>query len=154
MNISTNIQKIKYLRLLTEALKGGWEYIDDVKCPCGHLAKVVTGLSPEELEIKLMDGHHCGVWTESLGICPATGRPFVEVVANLFDAGFTANEIEELEDSALNATCAEKPEHVTFFIQDWRTRLITETETQLTNLSADLQVEKLLIELTKEKEAV
>lgn len=164
MNIQTNIQKIKYLRLLTDSLKGGWVFTKTADCPCGHLAQIVTGLTGSDFAYKLRGTnrpilidpeYNSGTWAASCRVCPTTGKPLVEVVEDLLSAGFTLNEIIELEQAALNSIPeSPKPNYIFDFISSWRSRLICETENYLSECGAELQVEKLLSELIKEKELV
>lgn len=162
MNIQTNIQKVKYLRLLMDSLKGGWEFTESTDCPCGHLAQIVSGVNEGGLRQMIFESPlvcelemGAGPWETSVVICTATGRVFPDVVKDLLNAGFTGYEICSLEKAALKAIPENRNQEYIFdFIQDWRSRIISETETLIAEASAELSVEKLLMELVKEKESL
>lgn len=94
-------------------------------CNCGHLAQTITGLHPEEIQRRAMrrEGDWAcqardsasrrpfpefdfgdrpaldeGAWEpEDVGACPISGAPLDEVLAEMYELGFSPDDVGHLE---------------------------------------------------------
>lgn len=65
-------------------------------CNCGFLAQEVTKLTKKEIHARAMAGH--GDWNEQLNdYCPTSGLPMDELITELLDFGFDADDLRHLE---------------------------------------------------------
>ncbi len=95
---SLNPDLIAALRATARRLEGGavyrWTHMGS--CNCGHLAQTLTRLPREEIHRRLLE--RAGDWGEQAReYCPASGFPMDHVLAVIFDAGLTRDDVYHLE---------------------------------------------------------
>ncbi len=65
-------------------------------CNCGFLAQEVTHLTKEEIHKRAMQRH--GDWSEQLNdYCPTSGLPMDDMISELINFGFDAQDLRHLE---------------------------------------------------------
>jgi hypothetical protein len=71
-------------------------------CNCGFLAQEVTQLSKQEIHRRAMLRH--GDWSEQLNdYCPTSGLPMDDMISELIEFGFDAQDLRHLEYLSDNA---------------------------------------------------
>jgi hypothetical protein len=71
-------------------------------CNCGFLAQEITHLSKEEIHRRAMLRH--GDWSEQLNdYCPTSGLPMDDMISELIEFGFDAQDLRHLEYLSDNA---------------------------------------------------
>ncbi len=65
-------------------------------CNCGHLAQEVTKLKKDEIHRRAMERY--GDWSEQLNdYCPTSGLPLDDIISEMLDFGFDADDLRHLE---------------------------------------------------------
>ena len=66
------------------------------RCNCGHLARVVTRRSVEEVQSLALE--RGGDWSDQVrGYCPSSGLPMEDIFAEMMSVGLTKEDIAHLE---------------------------------------------------------
>lgn len=94
-----NLQLIAALRETARQIDNGADYhwAHAGKCNCGHLAQVITGLSPKEI-FQRAKKHELSEWTEYANdYCPASGQPLDEVIDQMLALGLDRRDLHHIE---------------------------------------------------------
>ena len=76
-----------------------YDWGDAQRCNCGLLARELTGMTGQQLREFRRKHDWTGCWGDRVrsGTCPQTGEPLNAVMAKLFQAGLTSDDIINLE---------------------------------------------------------
>ncbi|QYY36646.1 hypothetical protein [Ruficoccus sp. ZRK36] len=75
----------------------GYHWAHAGKCNCGHLAQVITGLSPSEI-FQCAQQHELTEWSEYANdYCPSSGLPIDEIISRMMAAGLDRRDLHRLE---------------------------------------------------------
>lgn len=92
-------QLIRALRETARQIEEGADYhwAHAGKCNCGHLARVITGLSPTEI-FQRAQKHELSEWSEYANdYCPASGLPIDDIIEHMMQAGLERRDLHRLE---------------------------------------------------------
>ncbi len=92
-------QLIQALRETARQIDAGADYhwAHAGKCNCGHLAQVITGLSPSEI-FQRAQKHELTEWSEYANdYCPASGVPIDDIIQCMLKAGLERRDLHRLE---------------------------------------------------------
>jgi hypothetical protein len=91
-------KKISALRQTIELLdeSANYRWTHQGACNCGHLVQVLTNLSSAEIHRFALEKR--GEWSEhAMDYCPTSGLPIDEILSVIFDAGFSADDVRNME---------------------------------------------------------
>lgn len=126
-------KKIEYLEKAKELiLSFEYRWTDMQNCNCGMLVRAVTGMTSDSLLETISTPELPGLWSDIAKrqkVCSQTGLPIHWIFEQLLKAGFSFDEILELEylgldeDSPVRPEPYTVPENVVAYIDAWIERI-------------------------------